>query len=64
MPRVEYTDEELANWKHIYTELAAQIKLHACKEHLEAMEMLERDKIYSPNWIPQLEDVSNYIKSL
>jgi len=35
---------------------------HACTAHIENFELLEKEGIYSPNHIPQLNDVSNFLK--
>ena len=36
---------------------------YACSQHVRAIEDLEKAGIYSAEFIPQLEDVSVYLKS-
>nr|XP_022288026.1 tyrosine 3-monooxygenase-like [Crassostrea virginica] len=62
IPRVEYTEEEVATWRHVYKQLIDLFPTHACREHIEAFKGLEKEGVYSENQIPQLEDVSNFLK--
>lgn len=62
IPRVFYTDDEIKTWKYIYLNLKKLYVTHACKQHIEAFEALEKENIYSPEFIPQLEDVSRFLK--
>lgn len=63
IPRVFYTEDEVKTWRYIYLELKSLYKTHACRQHIEAFEQLEKENIYSPDFIPQLEDVSRFLKS-
>lgn len=63
IPRVEYTKDEIATWRTIYTNLKNLFPTHACKEFNRVLPLLEQHCGYSEDNIPQLEDVSNYLKS-
>ncbi|CAG0901294.1 unnamed protein product [Cyprideis torosa] len=61
IPRVEYTEAETATWTAVYRSLKELFPTHACKQHRMIFQKLERDGIYGEHFIPQLEDVSNYL---
>lgn len=51
-----------ARRKEVYTTLRGLYATHACREHLEAFELLERSCGYRADNIPQLEDISRFLK--
>lgn len=62
IPRIKYTKEEIQTWKAVYTSLKQLYPTHACKEHQYVFPLLEQNCGYGPDDIPQLEDVSRFLK--
>ncbi|GAB6024653.1 Tryptophan 5-hydroxylase 1 [Chamberlinius hualienensis] len=62
IPRVEYTKEETKTWGNVFKELMKMYPTHACKEYLINMPLLQKYCGYREDNVPQLQDVSNFLK--
>lgn len=62
IPSIEYTEQEVATWGAVYTQLTKMYPLHACKEHQYVFPLLVQNCGYGPNKIPQLQDVSEFLR--
>jgi len=64
IPKVDYTDKEKETWKTVYKNLKKLYKTHACYEHNHVFPLLEENCGYSEDSIPQLQNVSDFLKSV
>ncbi|XP_060519342.1 protein henna isoform X2 [Cylas formicarius] len=62
LPHVDYTQEEIDTWGKVYRQLIALYPKYACKEHNHVFPLLQENCGYREDNIPQLEDVSNFLK--
>ncbi|KAG4071537.1 hypothetical protein HA402_011691 [Bradysia odoriphaga] len=62
LPRVDYTKEETDTWGIVFNKLTTLYKTHACREHNHVFPLLIDNCGYRADNIPQLEDVSNFLK--
>jgi phenylalanine-4-hydroxylase len=62
IPTVDYTDKEKETWSIVYDKLHPLHKKYACHEFLESMNDFEKYCGLREDNIPQLRDISNYLK--
>ncbi|KAM3625141.1 uncharacterized protein V6R79_007453 [Siganus canaliculatus] len=59
---VDFTAEEVRTWGVVFRELNKLYPSHACKEYLRNLPLLAKHCNYSEDNIPQLEEVSHFLK--
>ncbi|XP_028441149.1 tryptophan 5-hydroxylase 2 [Perca flavescens] len=62
IPHIEYTAEEVQTWGVVFRELTQLYPTHACREYLKNLPLLSKHCGYRDDNIPQLEDVSLFLK--
>uniref|UniRef100_A0A023F574 Putative aromatic amino acid hydroxylase n=1 Tax=Triatoma infestans TaxID=30076 RepID=A0A023F574_TRIIF len=62
IPIIEYTEAETATWEAVYKTVVDLMPKHFCKEYKVQFSRMEEEGIFSAKKIPQLEDVSNFLK--
>ena len=62
IPRVSYNEEETKTWAIIFNELTSLYPTHACEEFNNIFTLLIQNCGYREDNIPQLEDISNFLK--
>eukprot|EP00076_Gallus_gallus_P006934 XP_001235001.1 tyrosine 3-monooxygenase [Gallus gallus] len=62
LPNIEYTAQETATWREVYRKLRSLYPTHACTQYLDAFQQLEKYCGYQEDNIPQLQDVSRFLK--
>lgn len=60
--RIDFTEEEVCTWGVVFRELSKLHVSHACKEYLKNFPLLMEQCNYREDNIPQLEDVSKFLK--
>ena len=63
IPRIEYTPEEIATWKEVYSKAVEIYPGRACSIHRQRLDAMMKACGFAVDNIPQMEDVSNYLKS-
>jgi len=62
IPRVEYTPQEVETWGMVYKNIKKYFPTHACKQHRYIYPLLEQNCGYGETSIPQLQDISTFLK--
>ncbi|XP_070813542.1 tryptophan 5-hydroxylase 1 isoform X2 [Pituophis catenifer annectens] len=62
IPKVKFTEEEIKTWGTVFRELNKLYPTHACREYLKNLPLLSKCCGYREDNIPQLEDVSLFLK--
>ena len=62
IPTVEYLQSEIETWGVVYRKLKELYPTHACRQFNHIFPLLEENCGYSPDNIPQLNDVSRFLK--
>ena len=61
IPRIEYTKDENWVWSYCYARLNELYQKRACKEYLYNLDQFEKKIGFSPDRVPQLEDISQFL---
>ncbi|KAG6446550.1 hypothetical protein O3G_MSEX004502 [Manduca sexta] len=62
IPSISYTESENATWQRVFNTVLDLMPKHACKEYKVAFGKLQAADIFVPHRIPQLEDVSSFLR--
>lgn len=62
IPSIPYTETENETWCRVFNTVVDLIPKHACVEYQKAFRKLQEEKIFEANRIPQLQEVSDFLK--
>lgn len=62
IPDIEYTESENSTWQRVFHTVLDLMPKHACKEYKAAFNKLQKADIFVEHRIPQLQDVSNFLR--
>lgn len=62
IPRIEYTAEEISTWSAVFNTVLDLMPKHFCKEYQVVFAMLQEEGVFTPEKIPQLEEMSAFLK--
>lgn len=63
IPKVKYTKNEIKAWNAVYDALVNNtLPKHACKEYRQVFPLFQKHCGFQHDNIPQLQDISDYLK--
>ncbi|XP_043469004.1 tyrosine 3-monooxygenase isoform X1 [Leptopilina heterotoma] len=62
IPSIPYTETENNTWNRVFNTLIDLVPKHACVEYQRVFKKLQDEKIFEPARIPQLQEVSDFLK--
>ncbi|TGZ68397.1 hypothetical protein CRM22_004269 [Opisthorchis felineus] len=62
IPVIDYTELEIDTWKRTYIALKERHEGRACQEYIDGFRMLEENGLFSPDFIPSVRAVSDFLR--
>ncbi|CAH1389124.1 unnamed protein product [Nezara viridula] len=62
IPKIDYTPEETSTWTAVFNTVMELMPKHFCREYQAAFAKLQNEGIFRPDRIPQLEEMSAFLK--
>ncbi|XP_050300700.1 tyrosine 3-monooxygenase isoform X2 [Anthonomus grandis grandis] len=62
VPYIEYTETENKTWRSVFTTVEELMPKHACGEYRTVFRLLQKEGLFVPDHIPQLEDMSKFMQ--
>lgn len=62
IPGITYTETENETWSRVFNTVLDLVPKHACVEYQRVFHKLQEEKIFEPHRIPQLQEVSDFLK--
>ncbi|KAJ3662076.1 hypothetical protein Zmor_006440 [Zophobas morio] len=62
IPFIEYTETENKTWGAVFNTVLDLMPKHACAEYCRVFKLLQEEGIFTADHIPQLEEMSNFLK--
>lgn len=62
IPKIDYTAEEVGTWTAVFNNVLDLMPKHFCMEYRDAFKMLQDDGIFTADKIPQLCEMSDFLK--